>query len=215
MVDPATVVTTHLTEIVKDNLAELLTFAETQKLLDELDPQYQKLLADLVPQRISTAGIQRVLQALLAERVSIRDLPLIARGDRRGRPDDPERRLHHRACARPPRPPDHQRRAPGPAGYVPMLTLSPEWEQAFAESLVGQGEERQLAMAPSRLQEFIRGLRDVFEQQAMRGELPVLVTSPAIRPYVRSIVERFRPATVVLSQNEIHPKAKLRTLGQV
>jgi flagellar biosynthesis protein FlhA len=80
---------------------------------------------------------------------------------------------------------------------------------------VGQGDERQLAMAPSRLQEFIRGLRDVFEQQAMRGELPVLITSPAIRPYVRSIVERFRPSTIVLSQNEIHPKAKLRTLGQV
>jgi flagellar biosynthesis protein FlhA len=70
-------------------------------------------------------------------------------------------------------------------------------------------------MAPSRLQDFIRALRDAFENQAMRGELPVLITSPAIRPYVRSIVERFRPSTVVLSQNEIHPKAKLRTLGQV
>jgi flagellar biosynthesis protein FlhA len=102
----------------------------------------------------------------------------------------------------------------GPAGYVPLLTLSPTWEQAFAESLVGQGDERQLAMAPSRLQEFITSLRDGFEQQAMRGELPVLITSPAIRPYVRSIVERFR-LPVVLSQNEIHPKAKLRTLGQV
>ena len=72
VVDPATVVTTHLTEIVKDNLAEMLSFAETQKLLAELDAQYQKLLADLVPQRLSTAGIQRVLQGLLAERVSIR-----------------------------------------------------------------------------------------------------------------------------------------------
>jgi flagellar biosynthesis protein FlhA len=81
--------------------------------------------------------------------------------------------------------------------------------------LVGQGEERQLAMAPSKLQEFIRALRDAFEQQASRGELPILITSPAIRPYVRSIVERFRPSTVVLSQNEIHPKAKLKTLGQV
>ena len=69
--------------------------------------------------------------------------------------------------------------------------------------------------AAKAIQDFIRALRDAFEAQAMRGELPVLVTSPAIRPYVRSIVERFRPATVVLSQNEIHPKAKLRTLGQV
>jgi flagellar biosynthesis protein FlhA len=70
-------------------------------------------------------------------------------------------------------------------------------------------------MAPSKLQAFIGRLREVFEQQAMRGELPVLVTTPGVCAYVRSIVERFRPATVVLSQNEIHPKARIRTLGQV
>ncbi len=101
------------------------------------------------------------------------------------------------------------------AGYVPVLTLSARWEQAFAAALVGQGEERQLAMAPSDLQQFVHDLRERFEQQAMRGELPILLTTPAIRPYVRSIVERFRPTTVVLSQNEIHPKARIRTLGQV
>ena len=101
------------------------------------------------------------------------------------------------------------------AGYVPALALSARWEQAFAAALVGQGEERQLAMAPSDLQQFVHDLRERFEQQAMRGELPVLLTTPAIRPYVHSIVERFRPTTVVLSQNEIHPKARIRTLGQV
>ena len=101
------------------------------------------------------------------------------------------------------------------AGHIPLLTLSPDWEQAFAEALIGQGDERQLAMAPSRLQAFIARLRETFEQHAMRGELPVLVTSPLVRPYVRSIIERFRPATVVLSQNEIHAKARIRTLGQV
>lgn len=96
-----------------------------------------------------------------------------------------------------------------------MLTLSAGWEEAFSAALVGQGEQRQLAMGPTQLQEFIQAMRDAFERQAMRGELPVLVTSPAIRPYVRSIVERFRPSTVVLSQNEIFPKARIRTLGQV
>ena len=101
------------------------------------------------------------------------------------------------------------------AGHIPILTLSPDWEQAFADALVGQGDERQLAMAPSKLQEFITKVRDAFEHHALRGELPVLVTTPAVRPYVRSIVERFRPATVVLSQNEIHAKARIRTLGQV
>jgi len=96
-----------------------------------------------------------------------------------------------------------------------LVTLSPAWEQAFSEALVGQGEERQLAMAPSQLQDFMAQLQKVFEHQAMQGELPVLITSPAIRPYARSIIERFRPSTVVLSQNEIHAKARIRTLGQI
>ena len=98
---------------------------------------------------------------------------------------------------------------------IPMITLSPQWEQAFAESLVGQGEDKQLSMQPTRLQEFITALRNSFERQAMMGETPVLLTSPGIRPYVRSIIERFRPVTVIMSQNEVHPKAKIKTVGQV
>ena len=100
-------------------------------------------------------------------------------------------------------------------GVVPLVTMLPEWEQSFAESISGQGDEKQLAMAPTRLQEFIARVRQVFDRAAGEGEAPVLLTSPPIRPFVRSIIERFRPTTVVLSQNEIHPKAKIRTLGQV
>jgi flagellar biosynthesis protein FlhA len=70
-------------------------------------------------------------------------------------------------------------------------------------------------MAPSRLQDFITQVRIRFDQYAGVGELPVLLTSPFVRPYVRSIVERFRPQTVVMSQSEIHPLAKLKTLGQL
>jgi len=102
-----------------------------------------------------------------------------------------------------------------PAGYIPMITLSPEWEQIFAESLIGQGEERQLSLPPSRLQEFINKVRQVFERQAMVGENPVLLTSAIVRPYVRSIIERFRPMTMVMSQNEVHAKARIKTLGQI
>src|SRR5690606_7593657 len=100
-------------------------------------------------------------------------------------------------------------------GVIPLITLSPNWEQSFADSLVGEGEERQVSMAPSKLQEFINQIRQAFERQAMMGVAPALLTSPRIRPYVRSIVERFRPSTPVLSQNEIHPKAKIRTVGQI
>jgi flagellar biosynthesis protein FlhA len=214
VVDPATVVTTHLTEIIKEHLAELLSFAETQKLLKELGEDYQKLLSDLVPARITTGGIQRVLQGLLAERVSVRDLRLILEAIAEAVTHTQSIVLvieHVRArLAR-----QISTACTGPGGYLPLLMLSPEWEQAFADALVGQGDERQLAMPPSKLQEFIRVTREAFEAQALKGELPALVTSPAIRPYVRSIVERFRPSTVVLSQNEIHPKARLKALGQI
>jgi flagellar biosynthesis protein FlhA len=101
------------------------------------------------------------------------------------------------------------------AGYIPLITLSPQWEQSFAEAIVGQGDDKQLSMPPSRLQEFIAGVRQSFERHAMSGETPVLLTSPTIRPYVRTIIERFRPITVVMSQNEIHPKARIKTLAQI
>jgi flagellar biosynthesis protein FlhA len=65
------------------------------------------------------------------------------------------------------------------------------------------------------LQAFIHTVRDRFEEASQRGDLPVLLTSPMIRPYVRSIIERFRPQTPVISQNEIHPSVRLRTMGQI
>jgi len=214
VVDPATVITTHLTEIVKDNMSELLSYAETQKLLDEMDKEHQKLIGDMIPSQISIGGVQRVLQNLLAERVSIRDLPTIleAVSEACGLTRNVMMITEH-VRARLARQISDMNT--NDQGIVPLVTLSPEWEQAFAESLVGNGDERQLSMAPSRLQEFIASLRKMFERQAMMGEAPALMTSPSIRPYVRSIVERFRPSTVVISQNEIHPKARIKTVGHI
>jgi flagellar biosynthesis protein FlhA len=80
---------------------------------------------------------------------------------------------------------------------------------------VGQGEDRQLAMAPSQLQQFITTVRERFDEAGQQGDVPILLTRPQIRPFVRSIVERFRPQPAVMSQNEIHASVKLRTLGQV
>jgi flagellar biosynthesis protein FlhA len=102
-----------------------------------------------------------------------------------------------------------------PAGYLPLIAMSAQWEQAFADSIVGQGEDRSLAMQPSKLTEFINLVRQRFEEAAREGETPVLVTSPGIRPFVRDLVERFRAQTAVMSQAEIHPRARLRTVGSV
>ncbi len=214
VVDPATVVTTHLTEIIKDNMDELLSHSETQKLLDELDKEQQKLVEGIIPAAISLGGLQRVLQNLLAERVSVRDLPTILEGVAEACATTRNVMMiteHVRArLAR-----QISDSNISEQGFISLITLSPQWEQAFAESVVGPDDDKQLSMAPSKLQEFIGALRNSFERQAMMGETPVLLTSPGIRPYVRSIVERFRPMTVVMSQNEIHPKVKIKTVGQV
>ena len=214
VVDPPTVITTHLTEVVRDHMSELLSYTETQKLMAELDKDQQKLVAEIVPAQISIAGIQRVLQNLLNERISIRDLPTILEGVSEACAITRNVLLiseHVRArLAR-----QLSDTNVDENGVIPLVTLSPEWEQEFAESLMGNGEDRQLSMAPSKLQEFIAAVRQSFERFAMQGETPVLLTSPTVRPYVRSIIDRFRPMTVVMSQNEIHPKAKIRTIGQV
>ena len=214
VVDPATVLTTHLTEVLKDNMSDLLSYAELQKLVKELSPEQKKLWDDLVPNVTSAATVQRELQALLKERVSIRDLPSILEGVGEAAPHTPgvtqlvehvRQRLARQLC--------WQNR--GDDGAVPIVSLSPEWEHTFAEALIGPGEDKQLALAPSKLQDFIRGVRDAFDRAAQNGETGVLLTSAPIRPYVRSIIERFRGQTVVLSQNEIHPRARLKTVGVV
>ncbi len=214
IVDPSTVLTTHLTEILKENMAELLSYGEVQKLLKELGTEEQKLVEELIPSVVTVTTLQRVLQTLLREKVSIRDLGAILEGLAEAAPhtssvttlvEHVRTRLARQLCWQ------HK----GEDGALPIVTLSPEWEQAFAEALVGQGEDKQLAMAPSRLQDFIRAVRDVFERTAMAGESAVLLTGPQVRPYVRSIIERFRGQTVVMSQNEVHPRARLRTLGTV
>ncbi|WP_152535415.1 flagellar biosynthesis protein FlhA [Bradyrhizobium sp. Ai1a-2] len=214
VVDAATVLSTHLTELLKNNMSDLLSYGEVQKLLKELPKEQGELIKDIVPNQVTISGIQRVLQLLLAERVSIRDLSTILEGiaDALAFSRNPATMVEHvrarlarQICAQ----------NTSYNGYLPLIALSARWEQAFAESIVGTGEDRSLAMQPSKLSEFMTSTRNAFEQAAREGEAPVLVTSAAIRPFVRSLVERFRSQTTVLSQAEIHPRARLKTVGSV
>ena len=213
VVDLPSVLITHLTELIRGNLDELLSYAETQKLLDGLPKEHQRLVGDLIPSQISTGGVQRVLQGLLAERVSIRDLPTILEGIQE-------------ACsggARTIQPILAQVRIKlarqisiantGPNGYIPALPLSAEWEAAFADLIVPQGDDRQLTIAPSKLREFVKSLKTALD--AVQGEQPVVVCSSLIRPHLRTVIARSYPSTVVLAQQEIHPKSRLRALGSV
>jgi flagellar biosynthesis protein FlhA len=214
VVDPPTVIITHLTELVKENIPELFTYSETQKLLEKLSEQHKKLIAEIVPSEINVTIIQRVLQELLSENVSIRDLSTIVEAiaeickTSKSIPKLIEHvrvRLSKQICAS----------VANEQGYVPILVLSPEWEQVFVESLTGEGEERQLALAPAQLQEFVATVNARFEDPKIASELPVILTPAQLRSYIRAIIERFRASIVVLSQNEIHPKARIKTIGQI
>ena len=214
VVDAATVLATHLTELIKANMSELLSYGEVQKLIKELPKEQGELVKDIVPAHITISGIQRVLQLLLAERISIRDLATILEGIADGLAatrnpallaEHVRARLARQLCA--------QHTSSG--GYLPIIALTAKWEQAFAELIVGQADDRSLAMQPSKLTEFINLVREKFEQAARDGEAPVLVTSPGIRAFVRGIVERFRAQTSVLAQSEIHPRARLKTVGSI
>jgi flagellar biosynthesis protein FlhA len=213
VVDCGTIITTHLTELVKDNIADLLSFTETHKLITEIHKDSEKLVAEIVPSKISISGVQRILQNLLSEGISIRDIPTIMEGIAEAAPlssnlvqmtEHVRGRLARQISAQQTN-----------QGAIPILTLSARWDAEFAESIVGLGDDRHLAMAPSSLQAFIASVRETYDRLAAGGEIPCMLTNPAIRPFVRSIIERVRPATVVLSQNEIHARARIRALGTI
>ena len=145
----------------------------------------------------------------MKERISIRDLPTILEGIAEASAfsqhidaitEHVRGRLARQIC--------HANS--GADGQLPVLAMSPQWEQAFAEAMMGEGDRKQLALAPSKLHEFVAAVR-----AAAQGETPVLLTSPGTRPYVRSLVERFRANTIVMGQNEIHPTARLKTMGHI
>jgi flagellar biosynthesis protein FlhA len=218
VVDPPTVIITHLTEIIRQNITELLTASDTQKLIDGLTVEHKKLVSDLMPNQITLTTVQRILQGLLSEGISIRDLPTIIEAIAENVPstgssahnvmgliENIRARLSLQIC----------NMYKNEQGYLPLVVLTPQWEQAFAESLITTNEGKQLSMAPSQLEEFVTFVNSAYETILLKGESPVLLVSAAIRPYVRSVIERFKTSLPVISQNEVNPKAKIKTLGQI
>ncbi len=215
VVDPCTIITTHLTEILKDNMADLLSYAETRKLIDDLPEQHKKLADELIPNKISVSDVQRVLQNLLRERVSIRDLASILEGmalafssgiTSINRVTEWVRVSLNRQIS-------HQYL--NADKELPIIHLSEEWEQAFVQSLQGNGEEKNFVMQPSLIEQFIANVDDLFGQASDQGHQAILLTSGNVRRFVRLVVERSRTPVPVIAQAEIHPRTKVRTLGQL
>lgn len=214
VVDPESVILTHMTEVIKDNLPTLMTYSMTQRLIESLDREYQKLVGDMLPQNSSTVMIQRVLQNLLSEKVSIRNLPLIvesiaeAVGWTRNVTIITEHvrgRLSAQLC----------QQYSGEDGFLSIIAISPEWDRELMESVVTEGEDRRFTMPPSRVQDFIMAVRKVVQEHANKDEWPVLLVNPDARPYVRAMLERISPNTPVMSHNEVHRKVSLKTVAQV
>ncbi len=215
VVDPATVLTTHLAEVVKENIAEFLSYTETQKILAGLPHDQQKLVADLVPSVITTGGLQRVLQMLLAERISIRDMPGILEAVQEACANNMKSVTMIVAHVRTRLSRQISDSLTGPAGYMPVVVLSPEWEDALTGSLVGPPEDRQLALGAEKLREFLDRLRVVVDSVVANGDKPALLTSMQIRIHVHSIVDRIRLNVPVIAQGEVHRRARVKVVGTI
>ena len=214
VIEPITVISTHLTEIVKENITELLTYSETKKLLSNLDGDHKKLAEEVVPGQITVVTFQRILQSLLSESVTVKDLPSIleAISEIANSTTNVARMVEHirtrlskQIC--------HS--FLNDEGIIPIVILSSHWEQVFMENLVGEDDNKHLAMQPSKLREFVETVNIKLDKLAALRITPMLLTSPILRPFVRSVTERFKPNLIILSQNEIHPKIKIKTFGEI
>ena len=213
VVDPESVITTHLTEVIKDHMPELMTYSAVQDLVAGMDREYQKLAGE-IGGKSPMITLQQVLQALLAERVSVRNLPLIteAVAEMGGVTQNitlitehVRKRLSNQIC----------KALRDPSGFIPVFTLGPAWEKEFAEAVRITGDDRNFLMSPKRVQEFVLAARQQIQQCAARDEWPALMVAPEVRGFVRSMLERVSPTTPVISHNEVHRKANLRTVATI
>ncbi|PHK93721.1 flagellar biosynthesis protein FlhA [Pseudoroseomonas rhizosphaerae] len=214
VVDVETVLTTHMSEVLKGYMSQLQGYAATQKLLDGLEKEHQRLVADLIPVTLPLATVQKVLATLLLERISIRNLPLILEALHEGAgftrnvsllTEHVRQRLSLQIC----------RGLAQDDGYITALLLSPEWEREVGGAIVEEGDQRSFAMAPSKVQELVGATRARIAEAAAKGDWPAVLTSAAARPFVRHLVERINPTIAVISHAEVHQRAKLRTVGQI
>ena len=215
VVDPATVLTTHLAEVVKENIAEFLSYTETQKILANLPQEQQKLVADLVPSTITVGGLQRVLQMLLAERISIRDMPTILEAVQEACSMNLKSVGSIVAHVRTRLARQISDSLTGAAGHLPVVVLSQEWEDTLAGSLVGPADDRQLALGQEKLRELLDRLRVVVDSAVNNGEKPALLTSMQVRYHVHSIIDRIRMNVPVIAQAEVHRRARVKVVGTI
>ena len=214
VVDAESVIVTHLTETIRQQAAELLTRQETRQLLDRLKESNAAVVEEVVPDLLSVGEVQRVLQALLREGVSIRDLGAIveAIGDKARVTRDPGLLA------------EYARQALGRAITAPhvdaestlrAIALDPQVEQEIADAITVTTDGEYLAMEPARAQALVRALTGQQDSAIARGRRPVLLCSARVRRHLRRLCEQSLPQLAVCSYNEIVPGIRVETIGVV
>jgi flagellar biosynthesis protein FlhA len=214
VVDPESVIVTHLTETIKGHASELLTRQDVRALLDKLKETNAAVVEEVVPDALSLGEIQRVLQSLLAEGVAIRDLGTIveAIGDKARTTRDTSLLS------------EYARQALGRAITAPHLdeqlrlqaiTLDPAIEQEVSSSITQTTDGEYLAMDPPRAQAIVNALRTQVEHATARGARPVILCSARIRRHLRRLTVQAQPHLAVCSYNEIAPGINVETIGVI
>jgi len=214
VVDPSTVIATHLTEIIRGHGAELLGRQDTQKLLDNLAKTHPKVVEELTPGTLPLGIVQKVLQKLLSERMSIRDLLTICEtlADHGTSIKDPEI-LTELARQQLGRSITHQ--YSDDDGTLHALTLATNLEDLIRESVQQSEHGSVLNMAPTTAQALITAVENEAERVMNEGYQPVIICAPVVRRHLRKIMERFLPQVAILSHAEISGRVKIETLGTI
>ncbi len=214
-VDSMSVLLTHLSAVIRNNLAQLLSYKDMRVLLDRLGPEYKRLLDDICPSQISYSGLQAVLKLLLAERVSIRNLHLILEAVAEIAPhvrraeqvtEHVRMRIAQQIC--------------GDLiddGVLKVLRLGSRWDLAFHQSLKRdvKGDIIEFDLDPTMVEQFGVDASKAIRERMDKGHSFVLVTTPEARPYVRMVVERLFATLPVLSHLEIARGVEIQSLGAI
>lgn len=214
VVDLSTVVATHLTEILKTNLHELFGRQELVRVLDNFKEHYPKVVADLVPDILPLGIVLKVIQNLLKEGVSVRDLRTILESlaEYGGTTKDPDsltenvRQSLYRTITESIR---------SEQGDIPIFTLDRKIEESIAGNIIQDGANQQLSLDPKITQSILASLNEKIEEATGMGEKMVVLCSPVIRHHFKRLTEKFIPNLVVISHNELSPDTHIRSLGTV
>jgi flagellar biosynthesis protein FlhA len=214
VVDISTIIATNLTEVLRTHADELLSRQDVQKLLDRLAQNYPKVVEELVPNILPLGIIQKVLQNLLKERVSIRDLLTILEtmADSVSITKDPDILTEYvrQRLAR-----SIVKQYETSEGVLPLITIDQKIEDILREGIQKADHGSYLSLEPSLAQKILMSVNQTLEKMAQANYQPIILCSPTIRRHLKKLLDRFLPQVVVLSHNELTTQAKIQSLGTV